>query len=230
MAQVLGERVAVELAALQAAHDVDLRTDVAVSDVRPAAGDGRSRAEVVLGGGEVMRFDEVLVSIGAVPNVEWLASSALRVEGGLVCDESLFAADGVVGAGDVVRIVDGDGRLRHRIEHWTDSARQAEVAAANLLSGRENATKFGGLGYVWSDQFKVRIEVIGDPTAGTVVEDVPGNAEPAGTSWLFRYARGDETVAFVTIAQPKVALGIRRLATDPAALSRLRAKDVSLPA
>lgn len=224
MSRVFGAQVGARLAALQHRFEVDLRTEVAVDAVRPNVDGG---VDVTLTDGTTHRFDDVLVSIGAIPNTEWLTGSALDVDAGLVCDSTLFAAPGIVGAGDIVRIRDAEGRLHRRIEHWTDSVAQAQAAAANLIVGAANARPFSGLPYVWSDQFGLRIEVIGDPTLGELSDVQHGPTGDDGISGAFRYTRGDDTVAVVSIGLPSVVQTIRRTATSMSALAPVRLEQMA---
>ena len=59
---------------------------------------------VHLADGAALEADLVVVGIGVVPEPSsgWRAR-ALTIDNGVVCDETLFAADGVVAAGDVAR-------------------------------------------------------------------------------------------------------------------------------
>ena len=75
---------------------------------------------------------------------DWLADSGLTVENGVVCDDRLFAADGIVAAGDVARWQwrhDGGEELI-RIEHWQVAAEAGVAAARSLLAGRADAPAF----------------------------------------------------------------------------------------
>ena len=101
---VLGSTIGAHFARLHESHDVDLRTGVGVSGIRPVDADAprtAGRLVVELDGGETFPADVVVVGIGVIPATDWLADSGLTVENGVVCDDRLFAADGIVAAGDV---------------------------------------------------------------------------------------------------------------------------------
>ncbi len=107
---VLGPMLGAYCGSLHGAHGVELRTGVAVLGVTKASAHddagvigGGGRLVVELGGGEMMPADVVVVGIGVVPSTDWLAGSGLTVENGVVCDDRLFAADGIVAAGDIAR-------------------------------------------------------------------------------------------------------------------------------
>ena len=50
-----------------------------------------------------------------------------------------------------------------RAEHWTNAAEQGAAAGRNLLAGRESAEPYDPVPYIWSDQYDVKIQVLGDP-------------------------------------------------------------------
>ncbi|GAA1382153.1 FAD-dependent oxidoreductase [Pseudonocardia kongjuensis] len=201
MGQVLGERIGRRLQALQESRGVRVRTGVAVERIT------RGPGGLVVHGADTV-VDDVLISIGAVPNVEWLDGSGLPVDGGLLCDPALFAADDVVVAGDVARLTDADGRPRRRVEHWTHAALQGETAAANLLAGRAAATPFRAVPYVWSDQYEVRVEILGEPGPADDVEPVLGDDGTAPCLYVHR--RAGQPVALVGIDAQEMVLRARR--------------------
>ena len=111
-----------------------------------------------------LEADVVVVGIGVVPSVDWLKDSGLTLENGVVCDDRLFAADGIVAAGDVARWMwrhDG-GEEQIRIEHWQVAA-EAGVAAARSAPGRSapRRRRSRPIPYFWSDQFGIRFQVLG---------------------------------------------------------------------
>lgn len=126
---------------------------------------GAGLAEGVrLDDGSVLTCDLVLVGVGAVPNVEWLAGSGLTVSpAGVACDEGGRAHPAVWAAGDVAAWAGADGRHR-RHEHWTSAGEQAHVVANNILRGEQGEqSRIASAPYVWSDQFGKRISIVGRP-------------------------------------------------------------------
>lgn len=204
MSSTLGSVIGGELAGLMRAQGVDLRTGASVTGVDQ----NDAYASAILANGTRQDFDHLLVSIGAMPNCEWLEGSGLEVDGGVVTDEALFVRDRVVAAGDVVRIRTDDGSLVRRIEHWTNAAAQGETAAANLLAGRGSAVPFRALPYVWSDQHGARVEVLGSPAGADRVEELWANADR--TQRLYVGFSDAEPVALVGFNAVRWLLGIRR--------------------
>jgi NADPH-dependent 2,4-dienoyl-CoA reductase/sulfur reductase-like enzyme len=224
MSAVLGDEVGRGLAAIQRANGVDVRTEAAVREVFPIVAGGRPAVQVTLEDNSELVFDNVLVSVGAVPNVDWLAGSGLPLDNGLICDEKLFVEDSIVAAGDVARIKHPVTGFQRRIEHWTNAVQQGEMAAVNLLVGREAAQPFRAVPYVWSDQFGSRVEIIGSPMGTDEVTNI--RSSPDGRQLLFCYRRKGALTALVGVNAVQWLLGARRQLTDLDQLSEQMVEDL----
>ncbi|TFG93872.1 MAG: hypothetical protein E4H11_07850, partial [Myxococcales bacterium] len=74
------------------------RLDLEIVLIRPDEG----RRRVRLSDGSAVEADVSVVGIGVVPNTEWLASSGLAIDDGVVCAETTAtSAPGIVAVGDV---------------------------------------------------------------------------------------------------------------------------------
>jgi 3-phenylpropionate/trans-cinnamate dioxygenase ferredoxin reductase component len=157
MARVLAPEIGAVCAAAHRDQGVDLRLGVGV-----AAVEGAERVERVrLTDGSELAADVVVVGIGASPSTDWLASSGLALDDGVVCDATCATkAPGVVAAGDVARWYHEGYRELVRIEHWTNAVEQADAAAARLLEGA-SAPAFAPIPFVWSDQYDLKIQAAG---------------------------------------------------------------------
>jgi len=210
LVNVLGPEIGMHCASLHGAHGVDLRTGITIEAVRQGEG-GSAPLTIALSGGAVVEADVVVVGIGVVPSVGWLESSALTIENGVVCDDRLFAADGVVAAGDLARWNwrhDGGEELI-RIEHWQLAAEAGVAAARSLLAGRSEAALFTPIPYFWSDQFEIRFQVLGNPGGRDEVEIVDGSFDEGKFVALFR--RSDRLRAVMAIGKPRQLMGYRPL-------------------
>jgi NADPH-dependent 2,4-dienoyl-CoA reductase/sulfur reductase-like enzyme len=206
---ILGPEIGTYCGSLHGAHGVELRTGVAVGAVRRSSGE--SRLEVELDGGEVLAADVVVVGIGVVPETEWLKDSGLTIENGVVCDDRLFAGDGIVAAGDVARWAwrhDGSEEMI-RIEHWNLAAEAGVAAAKNLVAGRADAVSFTPVPYFWSDQYGIRLQVIGSPRGSDEVVLVDGSFEEGKFVALF--GRGGRLSAVMAIGRPRQLMMFRPL-------------------
>ena len=77
---------------------MDLRTGIGIEPLSSGASRGAPEPGI-LAGGDVLDADVVVMGIGVAPSTAWLEGSGLTIDNGVVCDEALFAADGIVAAG-----------------------------------------------------------------------------------------------------------------------------------
>lgn len=214
---VLGPMVGAYCGSLHGAHGVELRTGVAVLGVSKASASddagviGGGKLLVELGGGEALPADVVVVGIGVVPSTDWLAGSGLTVDNGVVCDDRLFAADGIVAAGDVARWNwRHDGREESiRIEHWQVAAEAGVAAARSLLAGHADAPSFTPIPYFWSDQYGIRFQVLGNPRGDDDVEIADGSLSEGKFVALF--GRAGRLRAVMAIGRPRQLMSFRPL-------------------
>ena len=175
---------------------------------------------VVLSDGTALSADHVVVGVGAQPNTEWLTTSGLQIADGLMVDAYCralttdgLALDHVVGVGDIARFpngryrsLDGTGQLSMRIEHWTNAAEMALVAALTLTGDRQ---AYEPVPYFWSDQYTHKIQFFGRADGFDEVEVVDGN--PADGSWLALYRRGERLVAALGVSKVRALIPYRQL-------------------
>ncbi|GHF36879.1 3-phenylpropionate/trans-cinnamate dioxygenase ferredoxin reductase subunit [Amycolatopsis bartoniae] len=159
LADVLGPEVGGMLVDVHAAHGVRILAGVGVREV--LVDGGRARG-VRLADGRSVHADAVLVAIGSVPTVDWLAGSGVETGNGVVCDRYCQAAPGVWAAGDVASWEHVGFGERLRIEHRTNAAEQGMAVARNILAGDERKP-FTPIPYIWSDQYDLKIQIHGLP-------------------------------------------------------------------
>jgi 3-phenylpropionate/trans-cinnamate dioxygenase ferredoxin reductase subunit len=218
LSTVLGPVVGAHCATLHGANGVDLRTGVGLERIERSGGTGggAGRLAVHLAGGEVLEADVVVVGIGVTPSTAWLEGSGVTIDNGVVCDDRLFAADGIVAAGDMARWLwrhDGSEELI-RIEHWEVAANAGAAAARSLLAGRADAPSFEPIPYFWSDQYGIRIQVLGNPGGTDDVELTEGSFEEG--KFLAVYGRAGRLRAVMAIGKPRQLMGYRALLANGA--------------
>jgi NADPH-dependent 2,4-dienoyl-CoA reductase/sulfur reductase-like enzyme len=187
----LGGELAPRWADLHRQHGVELKVGVGVDSF---LGD-RTVEGVRLTDGSTIAADLVVVGLGVRPATDWLNGSAVRVDNGVICDAT-GAAEGVndiVAAGDVARWWHPLYQQHLRIEHWDSANRQGEAAARTLLAGPEHADSYDEVPYFWSDQFDVKLQMLGVPTDYDALEVVEG--DPDGWEFVAAYGRGGHTTA-----------------------------------
>lgn len=206
MVRGVGARIGASLAALHRANGVDLRTGVIVEGVE---GDGRVERVRLADGGSV-ECDLLLVAVGAAPCTAWLEGSGLTIDDGVVCDETLLAAPGIVAAGDVARwpnpTFDGESM---RIEHWTNAAEQGMHVANRLLADDGASMPFAAVPFVWSDQFGVKIQSAGRFSGTDRMEVVHGSIEEHRFVAIFE--RAGRVSGVLGCSEPRRVMQYRRL-------------------
>ena len=205
MVRGLGPALGRALGQLHVDHGVDLRLGVGV-----AGFEGRDRVEgVVLGDGRVVAADVVVVGIGVRPATDWLEESGLTLEDGVVCDATCLAAPGVVAAGDLARWPSPRFGESIRLEHWTNAAEQGAFVARRLLQGNGAAPVFDPVPFVWSDQYDVKIQVVGVVPGDDRIEIVEGSV--ADRRFVAAVGRHGRLVGAVAFNRPRPLMRLRRL-------------------
>ena len=172
LVRILGPEVGLAVADLHRSNGVDVRVGVGVAAVE-ALGDANAGVSVELTTGERVEADVVVVGIGVIPNTSWLEGSGLRVEDGVLCDETTLAAPGVVAAGDVARWPNPLFGETMRVEHWEHALDMASHAARRLMAGSAPGEPYAPVPWFWSDQYDRKIQFAGRSHPGdrTVVVD-----------------------------------------------------------
>jgi NADPH-dependent 2,4-dienoyl-CoA reductase/sulfur reductase-like enzyme len=215
-ARSLGAELGEIVSSVHARHGVEARYGTAVAAVRR----GPDGIAVELSDGSTVPADVVVVGIGAAPNTQWLVGSGLSVDDGVVCDRwgRAVGADGVWAAGDVAR---WGG---HRHEHWTSAVEQARAVAHNIAAPLDRIPSAGD-GYVWSDQYDWKIQLVGD-TGVHLDCMVIGDVEQPRVAALFCDADG-VLIGTATVNWPKAFLAGRRAIGSAAAAHAAALRDAT---
>lgn len=217
--RVVGEDIGRVIARVHERHGVGIRCGV---EVRRIIGTD-AVSDVELGDGTVVAADVVVVGIGVEPATNWLESSGLSLQNGIVCDATLnVGVPGIYAAGDVARWPNGlfiTEEPTMRIEHWTNAAEQGAHAASNLLatSRGEKAEPYVSVPFFWSDQFEARIQFLGRATAEDEMKIVAGDEESGQLVAL--YHRGDRLRGVLGISMPKAVMSCRKLLAERASFA-----------
>jgi NADPH-dependent 2,4-dienoyl-CoA reductase/sulfur reductase-like enzyme len=202
----LGEEMGRAVASLHQANGVRLLTGVGVHAVSAGSDGSVDRVELV--DGRVLLADVVVVGIGAVPNVEWLAGSGVEVANGVICDSrGATSVPGVVAVGDCASWYDPLTGAHRRVEHWTGALERPSAAVATLL-GRGGTVGPPRPAYFWSDQYGARIQFAGaaDLADEVTVED----GDLAEGSFLAVYRRAGSPVAVLGVDRMRPFTRMRR--------------------
>ncbi len=182
---------------------VDLRTDVQIT--------GFTDAGVSLADGSTVAADTTVVGIGGAPDLGWLSGTGLDVSGGLACGPTgrVTGLDGVWAVGDVAS---WDG---HRSEHWTNAGDQAAVVARDILGAEPPPPT---VPYFWSDQFGLKIQLIGRPEGADGLLPLHGTGLSGGAirGTVAGYLDGDRLVAVAGFGAARLIARYRALVAEGA--------------
>jgi NADPH-dependent 2,4-dienoyl-CoA reductase/sulfur reductase-like enzyme len=159
-ARALGEELGGLTGRLMREAGVELHTGVQIDGFVAGADTGIG---VVLADGASVAADVAVVGIGGVPRLEWMGGSAGAALGaGLPCGPTgrVDGRPGVWAVGDVAAWTDPTHGDRHRHEHWTSAGDQAATVARDILGEPPPSAR---VPYFWSDQFGLKIQLLGRP-------------------------------------------------------------------
>ena len=208
--------VSAHLAALHAAHGVEVRLGASLCAVHPQP-DGRAVAE--LADGSAIAADAVVLGVGLQAN------DALARAAGIECDRGVLvdaycrtSATDVFAAGDVAVSVGAVGRVR--LESWQNAQDQGAAAALSALGESMPYTPSGA---VWSEQYDAMVQIVGFP-ALAASEVLRPQAESRALLSVALDA-GSRIVAAVAVDAPRELRQLRKwiaqgAVLDPALLQR----------
>jgi NADPH-dependent 2,4-dienoyl-CoA reductase/sulfur reductase-like enzyme len=147
--------------------------------------------------------DIVLTAIGDDPNLEWLACTAIKCDGGIVVDDHCVAAPHIFAVGDVARMRTSAG-IAARTPFWNAALDQARVAGEAVARGRA-ATPYQPRPYFWTEAFGLAINIAGPIPAAGRPTALAGDL--AGGAGVFRWGGGQGS----TVAAVNHRLPIRKL-------------------
>ena len=158
------------------------------------------RLAVVLGLGERLVGDLVVMGVGVSPATGFLDGAAFRHDdGALATDATLCLADGLFAAGDVALYPEARLEAPVRIEHWR-LAQQHGRHAAQAMLGAE--APFTGVPFFWTGQFGLGLRYVGHATDPdeTVID---GSLE--GKSFVAYFIKNGTAVAAAAVGRDKDA-------------------------
>ncbi len=216
---ILGAEVSSWVEGLSARVGIELRNDQNIADV-VALNDG---LVILMRDGSSLSVGAVIAGVGAQVNDEWLATSGLTIDNGVVVDENLLAAPGVAALGDVARFMwNGPlGRELVRIEHWQVANDHAAHLARYWISGVAPEARL--VPYFWSDQYGKKIQMLGHPRADDEVVMVAGSIDEE--KWLALYSREGVVTGVVALSQPRALMLSKRLLDETTALEVALAEE-----
>lgn len=221
MERVLGSEIGERFIRL---HEINGVTTLFGIGVQGLSG-SRGQFHVELTNGELLDADYVVIGIGAIPNDDWLASSGLYVDNGVVCDKYLRVLDAsnVFAVGDVCRWQNPRHDRLTRVEHWTNAVDQAGVIAHNIAEPT-NLIACAPVEYVWSDQYDWKIRVAGEAgVADCRHVEVVGEDERTGRFAAVYSTDGHTFTGIVVVNWPRALVAGRKGLAQGAPFAEIKA-------
>src|SRR6266853_1685064 len=176
--------------------------------LRALHGDARSgRVRAVLTeAGREYPADIVIIGCGVVPADELARAAGLTCENGVVTDVHCRTSDAAIyAAGDCASHLNRRYGRHLRLESVDNAFEQGTTVALNLLGA---ATPHDKLPWFWSDQFDLKLVIVG---VAHGYDSVILRGSAATRSFSACYLRGGELIAIDTVNQPKDQMAARKL-------------------
>lgn len=199
LARVAGATLASFLADIHSSRGCVIRTGVAVTEFRAGA---EGALEVVLGDGEALPADTIVVGVGAYPDTELAEAAGLTCAGGIPVDEHARTDwPQVYAVGDVtIRQVTGGAAMR--LESIPSATEQAKQAAAHILGMPAPKPE---VPWFWSDQYAAKVKIAGIVPAGD--DGVVRTHEPGERLSVFHLREGRVTAVETVNCAPDFMAG-----------------------
>jgi 3-phenylpropionate/trans-cinnamate dioxygenase ferredoxin reductase component len=203
LAHVLGDRLGRWFADLHREEGVRVELGAAVAEALPAVA-GAPVQSIVLADGRVIATNVVLLGVGVAPETRWLADSPLAGDGVPVDEGARTVVPHVYAAGDVARPIG-----RGRCEHWEPAARMGAAAARSILGLPAAAAPPESF---WSDQYGVRIHLVGEAAGADAVE-IDGDL--AARDFTAVLSRRGALLGALLVGRPRELPNWRRRVAEP---------------
>ena len=183
MSRVVAPIVSEAAAQLHRSHGVRLVFDARIAELLGAGGAVRG---VRMADGQEHRAGCVVMGVGVDPEDALARAAGLDCDRGIIVDDCARTSDlRIVAAGDCCARRRSDGTLL-RLESVHNAVEQGKSAAAALLGLQH---PFTAAPWFWSDQYDVKLQMVGLSTGYDQVVTRGDSAKPAFSAFYYRAGR-----------------------------------------
>ena len=173
----------------------------------------------VLANGDRIAFDQAVIGIGVLPNVELAETAGLPCDNGILVDQYTRTADPLIYAvGDCCNHPSLIYDRRLRLESVPNAVAQAKTAAAAICGTRE---AYDQVPWFWSDQYDVKLQTAG---LSEGYDQAILRGDPANHKFAVFYLQDKRLIAADAVNTPAEFMGSKKLIAagavpDPALLA-----------
>lgn len=154
-AKQFGERAGAMFRALHESNGVVFHLEAKVASLEGEEGNVH---QVMLGSGEHVAADVVLLGTGVSPATGFVEGLPLQKDGGVIVNAGMQAAPGLYAAGDIAVFPLHENQEPLRVEHWRVAQQHARIAAQNMCGARN---RYNGVPFFWTYHYGKRFEYLG---------------------------------------------------------------------
>ena len=218
--RVLGAEVGAIYRDLHLEHGVHLLTRTGVDAFE---GDGPVQ-RVRTSDGTAIDCDFIVVGIGVAPRTALAQAAGLRIDNGIVVNQTLATdTPNVYAAGDVANAWHPFYARYMRVEHWANALHHGPAAARAMLGQQ---VVYDRIPYFFSDQYDVGIEYSGFATEW---DDVVFRGDPASREFVAFWLRNERVIAGMNVNVWDVNEHVQALIRSRRAVSAAALADIDTP-
>jgi NADPH-dependent 2,4-dienoyl-CoA reductase/sulfur reductase-like enzyme/nitrite reductase/ring-hydroxylating ferredoxin subunit len=199
--KILGAKIGKLFQEVHEQNGVKFRLDASVAGFTGA----KKVTAVILGNGERLDADLVVVGVGVKPATDFLKGVTLHRDGGVIVDEHMCVAEGIYAAGDIAYIPHPFTGEHQRIEHWRTAMQQGRIAAHNM-AGKQ--VSYDGVPFFWTRQFKAGLLYVGHASEW---DEIFYQGEVSARDFLAFYMKGNRVVAVAGMNRDREMAAIEEL-------------------